>query len=200
MSPRLRATIAGLTLLIASIMAPAQSDKHRSDDLLARVSYQSTYTPRRSDWKSPRVCFALYRSGRYQLMKLATEKTEVLQGTLSQDELNSISRMLSSLDPEKSSKGVMIENSSESFVALLVRRDGTESYTWIDPDNQRPFPTAALSIVNWLQNFKAQGASPLLLNEMAEFSICPPPSVTPVPAVASVMGTHAGSTCDHKAR
>jgi hypothetical protein len=133
-------------------------------------------------------------------VKVATEKTEVLQGTLSQDELNSVSRMLSKLDPEKSSKAVMVEKSSELFVALLVRRDGTESYTWIDPDHQRPFPTAALSIVNWLQNFKAQGASPLLLNEMAEVSICPPPSVTPVPAVASVMGTHAGSTCDPKAR
>jgi hypothetical protein len=108
--------------------------------------------------------------------------------------------MLSNLDPEKSSKAVMIEKSSESFVAVLVRRDGTESYTWIDPDHQRPFPTAALSIVNWLQNFKAQGASPLLLNEMAEVSICPPPSLTPVPAVASAMGMRAGSTCDPKAR
>ena len=68
-----------------------------------------------------RVCFALYLSGRYQLLKVATVKTEVLQGTLSQDELNSISRMLSNLDPEKSNKGVMIEKSSESFVALLMR-------------------------------------------------------------------------------
>ena len=130
MSAHLRATFVGLTLLVASIMAPAQSGKHRSDDLVARISYRSTYTPSRSDWKSPRVCFALYRSGRYQLLKVATEKTELIQGTLSQDELNSIGRMLSNLDPEKSNKGVMIEKSSESFVALFVRRDGTERSTW----------------------------------------------------------------------
>lgn len=200
MSVRLCATIAGLTLLVASIMAPAQSDKRRSEDLLARVSYQSTYTPSRSDWKSSRVCFALYRNGRYQLVKVATEKTEVLQGTLSRDELRSISRMLRNLDPEKSSKGVIIENHSESFVALLVRGDGTASYIWTDPDRRRPFPTATLRIVNWLQNFRAQGASPLLSNEMAEFSICPPASVTPVPAVASLMGMYAGSTCGRNGR
>ena len=200
MSARSGATIAGLTLLVASIMAPAQSDKQRSDDLLARVSYQSTYAPSRSDWKSSRVCFALYRNGRYQLVKAAAEKTEVLQGTLSQDELRSISRMLRSLDPEKSSKGVVIENHSESFVALLGRKDGTESYIWTDPDRRRPFPKVTLRIVNWLQNFKAQNASPLPSNEMAEFSICPPASVTPVPAVASLMGTLAGSSCEPKGR
>ena len=65
---------------------------------------------------------------------------------------------------------------------------------------KQPFPTAALSIVNWLQDFQGAGRAPLLLNEMAELSICPPPSVTPVPAVASVMGTRPGSTCAPEAR
>lgn len=199
MSAPLRATIAGLTLLVASIVAPAQSDKHTSDDLLARVSYQSTYVMNWSNPKSPSVCFALYRSGRYQLLKVAEAKNEVLEGMLSRNELNSISSMLNNLDPEKSSKGVVIQKSSESLVALLVRRNGTESYTWIDPDHQQPFPTAALRIVDWLQNFKARGASPLV-HEMSEFSICPPASLTPVPAVASVMGTRAGSACDPKSR
>lgn len=199
MSTPLRATVAGLTLLVASIAAPAQADKHAPDDLLARVSYRSTYWSNGSDQKSPHVCFALYRNGRYQLWKVAGERSAVLEGTLSQDELNSISSMLNNIDPEKSSKSVMIEKGSESLVALLVRKDGTESYTWIDPDHRLPFPTPALGIVNWLQNFKARGASPLM-HEMAEFSICPPASMTPVPAVASVMGTRAGSTCNPKTR
>lgn len=195
MSARPGPMIAGLAILITSIVAPAQSDKRRSDDVLARVSYQSTYVASSSDQKSPRICFALYRSGRYQLLKVAKGKADVLEGTLSQDELNSISGMLNKLDPEKSNKGSMIQKGSESLVALLARKDGTEDYAWTDPDHQRPFPTAALSIVKWLQNFNPQGASPLVLHEMGELSICPPLSMTPVPAVATRMETRGGSSC-----
>ena len=200
MSVRPGTSIAWLAFLLASVAMPAQSDKPGSDNLLARVSYQSTYMGNWSDQQSPRICFALYSSGRYQLLKFASGTNEAFEGTLSHDELDSISRMLNNLDPGKSNKGGMIRKGSELLVAELLRKDGTEHYAWIDPDHQRPFPTSADSIVNWLQNFKPQGASALRLHEMGEFSICPPPSATPVPAIASEIGARSDSSCDATAR
>jgi hypothetical protein len=193
MSARAFSAITGLALVLASIMAPAQPDKQGADNLMARVSYQSVYTMSWSDQKAARICFALFRDGRYQLLKLSRGTREVLEGRLSQDELDSISTTLNSLDPEKSNKGGVIEKGSELLVAQLVRKGGTEYYAWINPDHQRPFPRAALRLVNWLQDFKPRDAAKLSLHEVSDFSICPPPSATPVPAAE--IGTGAASSC-----
>jgi hypothetical protein len=70
-------------------------------------------------------------------------------------------------------------------------------YMWIDPDHKRPFPDSAISIVNWLQSFKASGASPLTLRELSETTICPPPSEKPAqPVIASVHDFPTDAICE----
>src|SRR5439155_23911024 len=76
-----------LTLLYSGI-AVAQNDGQTTDSIVARLSYQNTYGVQwRDQQDSPRICFALYRSGDYRILKLRKQDTETLQGTLSHDEL-----------------------------------------------------------------------------------------------------------------
>jgi hypothetical protein len=185
-----------LTLLTSGIALP-QSNQHSPDRLLARLSYSSTYA---IDWREergyPQVCFALYRNGYYQISRLTEGGTETLQGTLPQDRLLRLGRMLNNLDFQATAGGV-IRQGSESLMAEVVHDGQAIHYVWIDPDHQRPFPSSAISIVNWLQNFKAKGASPLTLRELSDQSICPPASWKPVqPVIASLHSPSVGSACE----
>lgn len=159
--------------LLTSSTGLAQSKKPVSDGLIARLSYASTYGV---DWRetegSPNVCFALYRTGRYQVLMDTEKGTEFLQGELSKDQLLHVSRMLEDLDFE-SSEVSLIRRGSESFEAEVHRSGETTRYLWIDPDHQRPFPKSANSVVHWLRNFKAQGAFPLPNGKLNEQQICP---------------------------
>jgi hypothetical protein len=47
-----------------------------------------------------------------------------------------------------------VRQGSETLMAEVVRESKAMHYVWIDPDHQRPFPGSAISIVNWLENFK----------------------------------------------
>ena len=93
----------------------AQSKKPSGDRLVARLSYISTYAV---DWTyqegSPKVCFALYRSGYYQILRDTENGTAFLQGTLSRDQLLRVGRMLKNLDFQ-ASEGSAIRRGSESF-------------------------------------------------------------------------------------
>jgi hypothetical protein len=102
-----------------------------------------------------------------------TEKgTEFLQGELTRDQLLRVSTMLEDLNFQ-STKLSTIHRGSESFEAEVHRSGETTRYHWVDPDHQRPFPESAISVVNWLRNFKAYGASPLTLGEFSEQQVCP---------------------------
>jgi hypothetical protein len=194
MRPQLTMLVAMLTLFTSGI-ASAQSNQHSPDSLLARLSYSSTYV---FDWRGekgyPQVCFALYRSGYYQVSRMTEGGTETLQGTLSQDQFLRLRSMLRNLDFQATAGGV-IRQGSESIVAEVVREGKALHYVWIDPDHQRPFPSSAISIVNWLQNFKAKGASPLILRELSEQPICPPASSQPVQPVIASLHAHIGERC-----
>lgn len=195
MRPQITMLVATVALFTSGI-ASAQSNQHSPDSLLARLSYSSTYV---IDWRGekgyPQVCFALYRSGYYQVSRMTEGGTETLQGTLSQDQLLRLGRRLKNLDFQASA-GDVIRQGSESFVAEVVREGKAMHYVWIDPDHQRPFPSSAISVVNWLQNFKAKGASPLTLRELSEQPICPPASAKPVqPVSASLHPTSVGGAC-----
>jgi len=169
---RIITLIVGLTLLTPSV-GLAQSMKSAPDDLIARLSYASTYVV---DWRrqegSPNVCIALYRSGHYQIVVEREKGTEILQGELSKDQLFHVNGMLDDLDFESSQAG-LIRRGSESFEAEIHRPGGTTRYIWINPDRQRPFPKSAVDVVHWLRNFKAAGAFPLPHGELNEQQICP---------------------------
>jgi hypothetical protein len=73
-------------------------------------------------------------------------------------------------------------------------RDGkTVHSVWIDPDHERPFPDSAVRVVRWLQDFKAQGSSPVILRELSDQPICPLASEKPLrPVIGSLKGMSEG--------
>jgi hypothetical protein len=174
----------GMLTLVSSCIASAQSKERDSDSLLARVSYNvgpSLVDPDAPDY-SP-ACFAVYRNGYYQIAR--KDGTEPLQGTLSRRQLWDLGKMLKSLD-FKSSGGGIVHRSAERFVAEVVRDDDTTYYVWMNPDHRNPLPNSAVRIVKWLQEFKAEGASPLMTpRELSEHSICPPASGSPLHSLTS---------------
>jgi hypothetical protein len=174
-----RTMFVGVLTLVSSCVASAQAKEHDSDSLVARVSYNGA--PSLVDLDAPDdspACFALYRSGYYQISR--KDSPEPLQGTLSRRQLWNLGKMLKSLD-FKSSGGGIVHRSAERFVAEVVRDDDATYYVWMNPDHRNPLPSSAVRIVKWLQGFKAEGASPLMTpRELSEHAICPPASGSPL--------------------
>jgi hypothetical protein len=185
---RLQTAVLILTLAqVTSGLSRAQSQRKSPDTLWARLSYSSTYGV---DWRTtegyPQICFALYRSGYYQVLRTTEHGPETLHGTLSRNQLLHFARMLRELDFSVTSGG-FVRQGSESLTAEVERKGKTMRYAWVDPDNERPFPAPAMRIVDWLQNFTPQGALPLTLRELSERPICPPASTKPLqPVIASL--------------
>jgi hypothetical protein len=199
MLPRIVAMIAALALLNAPA-APAQSKEHTPDDLLARLSYNSTYVWDVSQDRSPQICFALYRDGYFRISRRSrqtTGGTESLQGTLPPDQLARVRTLLKNLD---SQTGVgTIHAASESLTAEIMRNGKIVHFLWIDPDHERPFPDSVARVVNWLQDFAPQGSSPLTLRELSDQPICPSASEKPLhPVMASVHGLSEVPLCEPK--
>jgi hypothetical protein len=168
----MRHSIIAFLVLLTSCAALAQSKNPNSDSLVARLSYDRTSVVWQEKDGPSKVCLALYRSGRYQLLIDTVKGTQSLQGTLSRDQLMRIQRMVKDLDFQSSGVSTVLQG-SESFEAEVDRSGKTQRYIWVDPDHRRPFPPSAMSLAHWLRNFKSQGASPLSVGEFNEQQICP---------------------------
>ena len=140
--------------------------------VLAHISYRTTYVTKITDDYAPRICFELYTSGRYRISRHKKGVTENLGGTLSITELNDIVKMLQNLDFE-STESAVVRKGSELLIADVIRDGVLKRYSWLDPDRERPFPESANTIINWLQDFKAQGASPVIIRGMDTDPVCP---------------------------
>lgn len=149
--------------------------------VLARLSYTSTYVVNGNDQKSsPRICFELYRDGQYRIVRATTKGNENRAGKLSQDQFETMSKMLTQLDSNSSPEGV-IRKGSESFVAEVANGAEQEKrLLWVDPDHQRPFPESVAKIIGWLRNFNSEDALPLNVPELSTDPICPRISQTPL--------------------
>src|ERR1700676_3649657 len=100
MLPRVIALIA--LALLNSPTAPAQSKEHSPDDLLARLSYTSTWDL--NEERSPQICFALYRDGYYRMSRKSRKTqgwhssgpdgTDGLEGTLPRGQLPHLRTLL----------------------------------------------------------------------------------------------------------
>ncbi len=159
----------------------AQSTRS-ANSLLARVSYTTGHVV---DWTQeqgyPKICLAVHNDGHYRLLRVVEKGTETLQGTLPQNKLSEFDRLLKNLDFDRSG-GAIIRGGAESFVAEVVREEKVFRHIWINPDDERPFPRSARKLVQWLQTFKAEQASPLVHRDLDE-PICPPlteDSITPL--------------------
>jgi TonB family protein len=143
------------------------------DSLMARLSYHRTSVVWLPNQGHSWVCFALHRSGRYRVLMDTEKGTEFLRGELSPTQLSSVIRMLAGLDFQTSAGAGIIRQGSETFEAEAHVAGETQRYVWLDPDHQRPFPKPAKVVVDWLRDFKAEGASPLTLGEFSVQEVCP---------------------------
>ncbi len=155
------------------ICSASQSNDQHLNNVLARLSYTSTYAAISGQQHSPRICFEIYRNGGYRVSRMTNGTTDTLRGTLTQDELGSVMGLVKGLDFDNRQGGSVIRQGSESFVAETTSGDQTKRYEWLDPDHQRPFPESTLGVINWLQDFKAQGAKRLVVPEFSADPICP---------------------------
>ena len=167
-----------------------QSNAQTPNNLLARLSYDSTYvTDERGQphfsQNFSRICFEVYRDGRYRISRMALGRTENLRGTLSEEQLSNVGSLLKKVDFDSKGGGI-VRQGSETFVAEIVRGGQTVRFIWVDPDHHRPFPAAADSVIRWLQEFKAQGATALTAPESSTMQICPRMSDRPVQPLAVV--------------
>jgi hypothetical protein len=154
-------------------------------NLLARLSYDSTYVAEEKGQPHfSRLCFEVYRDGRYRISRMALGRTENLGGTISQDEVSHVADLLKKVDFENKGGGI-VRRGSETFVAEIMREGRSARYIWVDPDHRRAFPRAAQDLIEWLQDFKAQGARPLTAPEVSTMQICPRMTDTPLQPVAA---------------
>ena len=107
--------------------------------------------------------------------------------------LSNVGGFLKKVDFDSKGGGI-VRQGSETFVAEIVRGGQTVRFIWVDPDHHRPFPEAAESVIRWLQEFKAQGATALTAPESSTMQICPRMSDRPVQPVGE-SGANAGFAC-----
>jgi hypothetical protein len=154
-----------------------------SKNLLARLSYDSTYvSEERGQQYSSRLCFEVYRDGHYRISRVTKKGTENLGGTMPQEQVSQLANLVKKIDFDSKGGGI-VRLGSETFVAEIARGDKTRRYIWVDPDHHRPFPDPATDVIQWLQDFKAQGATPLTASERSMMQICPRMSDNPVQPV-----------------
>src|SRR5437016_8762145 len=167
-----------------------QSNEQTPNNLLARLSYDSTYVTEERGQPHlsrdfSRICFEVYRDGRYRTSRMALGRTENLRGTLSEEQVSQVASLLKKVHFDSKGGGI-VRQGSETFVAEILRGGQTARFIWVDPDHHRPFPDAAESVIRWLQEFKAQGATALTAPESSTMQICPRMSDRPVQPVAAV--------------
>ena len=136
--------------------------------VLARLSYASTHVVNGNEEKYlPRVCFELYRDGHYHIVRGTTKGAdENRAGKLSQDQFETIGKMLMQLDFSNGPGGV-IRKGSESFVAEVPNGAEERRLLWVDPDHQRPFPDSVAKVIEWLRSFNSEEAEPFQRRELS---------------------------------
>lgn len=178
-------TIFALSLCVifqASTSFSQTDSPHKPEQgtVLARLSYTSTYLVVGNEEKYlPRVCFELYRDGHYRIVRATTKGAdENRAGKLSQDQFETISKMLMQLD-FSSSPGGVTRKGSESFVAEILGAE-EKRLLWVDPDHQRPFPDSVAKVIGWLRSFNSEEAVPFQRLELSTDPVCPRISPTPL--------------------
>jgi hypothetical protein len=191
------------SVLLGSTFGSAQQpviNEHAS--VLVRMSFASSWVP--SDLGGfPQICLSVDRSGSFEMRRVTikttaeplegspnnkaifrTPQVDLLQGTLTAVELEKLEKLLedSEFSKLRSAPPSILRKGAETFVAEVPRENGVQRVVVSDADHDNPFPRSAENIVNWLQNFKAEGAKPL---DVSADDICPRGAVQPVhPATA----------------
>jgi hypothetical protein len=180
--------IAIIATLVASHSVAQNNGTHKGlkdekASLLARLSYNSTWFMSPDQHKSRRICFAVFRDGRYRMLRTTADgKSERLKGAIEPEELKQIEVLLEtpSFRALAGQRGGIVRSGSETFIAEVPRDVGIQRVLWMNPDREEPFPRPAAQVVNWLQSFEPKHAEALVETEFPD--ICPQlgPGVQPI--------------------
>jgi len=178
-------TVLTMLAMLAPVNAVPQSRDQDSrtplsqdSDMVTRLAYHNTYWTEEKD-SLRQACFALYRDGHYKLLRIKQNGgRESLQGDLDQNGIVGIANMLKNLSFGRSIGGAILRD-SEFFMADIANHGKIVRHAWLDPDGRNPLPDSAVKIVNWLQSFQPQDASPVALRELSD--VCPAARAEPLP-------------------
>jgi len=183
----MRAAKVVLIVVIGTLVAsPSFAQNNGTNDenaLVARLSYSSTWFVSADQKTSPRICFAVFKDGRYRMLRRSPDgRTQRVQGVIVPEELGQIEAMLKSpgFRALAGQRGGVVREGSETFIAEVPREVGVQRVLWMNPDREEPFPKPAAEVIDWLQSFEPTHAETLLETEFS--NICPQlgPGVRPV--------------------
>ena len=91
-------------------------------------------------------------------------------------------------------RGGLLRQGSESFIAEVPRQSGLQRLLWMIPDAQSRFSKPVADIVDWLRDFQPKGATTLLPTDFPD--VCPQVGISAVtPAVASKSKATSPNSC-----
>jgi hypothetical protein len=171
------------TLVTSPSLAQNNGTNDENSSLVARLSYNSTWFVSPDQKRSPRICFAVFKDGRYRMLRKTTDgKIQRMQGVIVPEDLGQIDAMLKSpsFRALAGQRGGVVRSGSETFMAEVPREDGVQRLLWMNPDREDPFPQAAAQVVDWLQRFEPKHGERLVDTEFPE--VCPQsgPGVRPI--------------------
>ena len=170
-----------LMVLFTGLGAIAQTATGNSDPVLARLSYQNSVLNQRGHTESPNVCLAVYESGYYQISRRLEQGNQTLEGTMPKDQLAQLQTLLHEVDFQSVGGGIQYLQGAESLVIESIRHGKTKHYFWVNPENRNPLPKSAIRVVDWLEDFRAHGATPFKHYEVSNRRICPSMNENPMP-------------------
>jgi len=180
------------TLVTFPSLAQNSGTNDENASLVARLSYNSTWFVSADQKTSPRICFAVFKDGRYRMLRRTADgKGQRLQGTILPEELRQIEGMLDApgFRALAGQRGPFIVLAgSETFIAEVPREVGVQRVLWMNPDREEPFPKPAAEVIDWLQSFEPKHAETLVDTEFPD--VCPQlgPGVRPIFAASLTAG------------
>lgn len=190
-------------LVISGISSgQTKEESKQQNSPVAQISYNGSI--------SPRICFAIYADGTYLLSRKSTLFTpvnpgegqygrEVVQGTLTKEELQHFAALLRNLRSNPGLGGPVLEK-SEWFIAEISQKGSSKRYTWVNGDHRDPFPGSIRKVIRWMQDFKAENSTVITLHELSSIpSPCPSLSEDRFqPIIAGLNPDQTGGSCRAK--
>lgn len=102
------------------------------------------------------------------------------------DQLAQLQTLLHAVDFQSVGGGMQYLQSAESLVIEVARHGKMKHYFWVNPDNRNPLPKSAIRVVDWLEDFRAHGATPFKHYEVSNMHICASMNDNPMPLTSSL--------------
>jgi len=174
------------TLVLVGSIAGAQQPSHAGEnDILARLSYDSSGLLQGPGVSH--ICLAVSRDGDYRIIRSVENRPTLrLHGTMTGEQFREFKQLLEARAFRilLSSPGHLIYQDAESFHAEFplgnrMQGDGERQYIapksrrmeWLNADGESPFPASIAKMVDWMQRFNPKGADAFEYEESSD--VCP---------------------------